>query len=389
MRDIRDIADVATNHASSVRWDLLSPDNKKIARAFTSSQVAMMCGFDLPHIKYRIAKEDLPAGTVQTAGSTRMFTLAETRVWTREYRAKFMRPAGVDAMTVAVANFKGGVSKSSTAMVLGQGLAVRGHRVLIVDLDPQGTLTTLNGVLPERDVTDEMTTFPLFRREEPSIRSAIRRTYWDGLDLVAAATLLYGAEFQLAALSRVPNSRFWAVLDDGLNAVRDEYDVIIIDTPPSLGFLTVNGLWAADGLLVPIPPTGLDFASSTQFWSLLADLGDGLVSAAGGLAVPEAAKSFEFLGVLMSKVDSADTSVTFVREWIQTVYGKHVLPVEIPKSSVVANQATEYGTVYDLLRYEGSAKTYRRAFDACERFVELMEQSCVAAWDRRLTGDAA
>lgn len=339
-----------------------------------------MCGIDLVHMKYRVSKGDLPSGHVGKSGTRRMFTLPEARQWTRSYRKELMRPRDQQSVTIAVANFKGGVTKTSTAMVLAQGMSARGHRVLAVDLDPQGSLTTLHGILPETDVADAMTAFPVFRGEADNIRSAIRQTYWDGVDLVAAATLLYGAEFHLASMSNTnPGSQFWSVLDKALDSVRGDYDIIILDTPPSLGFITVNGLWAADGLLVPIPPTGLDFASSTQFWKLLADLGESLDSR----SAPRDHKRFEFVSVLLSRVDSADSVVPYVREWIQAVYGKHVLPLEIPRTSVTTNQSAEYATVYDIERYEGSDKTYRRAFDAYERLVDLIEQSCVTSWRER------
>ena len=102
-------------------------------------------------------------------------------------------------MTIAVGNFKGGVSKTTTAMALAQGLSLRGHRVLAIDTDPQGSLTTLFGVLPDTMVEDEQTIAPIVYGDETSVRSAIQTTYWDGIDLIAAAPSLFGAEFVLPA----------------------------------------------------------------------------------------------------------------------------------------------------------------------------------------------
>jgi len=155
--------------------------------------------------------------------------------------------------------------------------------------------------------------------------------------------------------------------------------VIVIDTPPSLSYVTINGLWAADGIVVPIPPSGLDFASSAQFWSLLADLGANL-----DRQDPSGArKSFDFLHVLLSRVDQADAASPAVRQWIQSTYGEFVLPVEIPKTTVTSNKAAEFATVYDVQKYDGSAKTYKRAVDAYDRFVDLVEESVVEAWRSR------
>jgi len=143
--------------------------------------------------------------------------------------------------------------------VLAQGLSLRGHRVLVIDTDPQGSLTTLHGILPETEVSEDMTIASLCDGSETDITYAIRSTYWDGIDLVSAAPSLYQAEFALPA--RQMQSRdfeFWNVLRNGLAAVRSIYDVIIIDTPPSLSYLTINALWAANGIVVPVPPSGLE-----------------------------------------------------------------------------------------------------------------------------------
>ena len=211
-----------------------------------------------------------------------------------------MRPTGQRAIAIAVANFKGGVSKTTSSMILAQGLSLRGHRVLAIDIDPQGSMTTLHGILPETDVSEDMTISPLCHGETTDITPAIRSTYWNGIDLVAAAPFLFSAEFALPSMQmRDTTVRFWNVLNAGIESVRDLYDIIIIDTPPSLSYVTINGLWAADGIVVPIPPSGLDFASSAQFWSLLADLG-------GNLDQQEtdgSKKSFDFLHVLLSRVD--------------------------------------------------------------------------------------
>lgn len=363
-----------------IRSRLLAPEARKIAPLYSASQIAALCGVDKAHVNYRISKGDLPSGKLTPTGGKREFTLAEARQWARVYRSEKMRPAGQRAICIAVANFKGGVSKTTSSMILAQGLSLRGHRVLAIDIDPQGSLTTLHGVLPEAEVTEGMTISPLCHGTTEDITPAIRSTYWDGIDLVAAAPFLFSAEFALPARQmNVAGSRFWDVLNAGLEPVRSLYDVIVIDTPPALSYVTINGLWAADGIVVPVPPSGLDFASSAQFWSLLADLG-------GNLDQQEPAgvrKAFDFLHVLLSRVDQADAASPAVRQWIQATYGEFVLPVEIPKTSVTSNKAAEFATVYDVQKYDGSAKTYKRAVDAYDRFVDLIEESVVEAWRTR------
>ncbi len=380
MRRIQALAARAESMVGQIRQRLLAPESRKVAPVFTAAQLAALCGVDKPHINYRLTKGDLPAGQLTPTGGKREFTLAEARTWAQAYRGEKMRPKGQRAVCIAVANFKGGVSKTTSSMILAQGLSLRGHRVLAIDIDPQGSLTTLHGILPETDVSEDMTISPLCHGETQDITPAIRSTYWDGIDLVAAAPFLFSAEFALPSMQmRDSSARFWSVLADGLEPVRDLYDVIVIDTPPSLSYVTINGLWAADGIVVPIPPSGLDFASSAQFWSLLADLGSNLDQQ----DPTGARKAFDFLHVLLSRVDQADAASPAVRQWIQATYGEFVLPVEIPKTTVTSSKSAEFATVYDVQRYDGAAKTYKRAVDAYDRFVDLIEESVVEAWRAR------
>ena len=381
MAKIEALAVRASSMVEQIRVRLLAPEARKRPPSFSAAQLAAFCGVDKAHINYRLTKGDLPGGQLRPTGGKRDFTLAEARQWTREYRKAKMRPTGQRAICIAVANFKGGVSKTTSAMVLAQGLSLRGHRVLAIDIDPQGSLTTLHGILPEAEVSEEMTIGPLCAGAIDDITPSIRSTYWDGIDLVAAAPFLFSAEFALPARQmQDPTTRFWDVLRDGMEPIRSLYDVIVIDTPPSLSYVTINGLWAADGIVVPVPPSGLDFASSAQFWALLADLGSNLDSQDPS----QPNKVFDFLHVLLSRVDQADTASPAVRQWIQSTYGEYVLPVEIPKTSVTSNKAAEFATVYDVERYDGSAKTYKRAVDAYDRFVDLVEESVVGTWSARM-----
>ena len=381
LADIVDQAERAVSMMSEIRSAMLSPTARKSPPVFNSTQVAALCGIDKGHMAYRITKGDLPAGELNPTRSRREFSLTEARQWVREYRSSALRPAGAEAVTISIGNFKGGVSKTTTAVTLAQGLSLRGHRVLVVDTDAQGSLTTLFGILPDTEVDDNDTILPLCTGAESSIRYAIRPSYWDGIDLVAAAPLLYGAEFALPARqARDAEFEFWNVLHYGLDDVRPEYDVIIIDTPPALSYTTINAFMASDGLIMPLPPNALDFASAAQFWSLFSDLAGGLLTNRG------LDKTFEFIHVLMSRVDSSDAASAIVRTWISSVYTDKVLPVEIPKTAVTATASAEFGTVYDLSRYDGNLKTFKRAKDAYERVTELIEGSVQAVWRRQLDG---
>lgn len=293
--------------------------------------------------------------------------------------ARFPPPGGAEAVTISIGNFKGGVSKTTTAVALAQGLSLLGHRVLVIDTDPQGSLTTLFGILPDTEVGEEDTILPLAMGTKTSIRYAIRPTYWDGIDLVAAAPMLFGAEFALPARqTQEPGFEFWRVLDLGIDDVRGEYDVIIIDTPPALSYTTINAFMASNGIIMPLPPNALDFASASQFWSLFSDLTTELLTKRG------LSKEFDFIHVLLARVDSADTASNVVRQWIGQTYAEKVLPVEIPKTAVTGVTSAEFGTVYDVSKYDGSAKTFKRARDAYDSFVGHIEGSIRGVWARQV-----
>jgi chromosome partitioning protein len=235
--------------------------------------------------------------------------------------------------------------------------------------------------LPDAEVEHEHTAMLLFSGDEEDLNYAIRESYWPGIDLVCAAPLLFGAEFALPARqAKDPGFEFWRVLDRGLDQAREKYDVIVIDTPPALSYVTINALMAADGVIMPLPPSALDFASSAQFWDLFSDLCTQLIRSRGQ------DKSFEFIDVLLSRVESSDAASSVVRQWIQEAYGDKVLPIEIPKTAVAATASAEFGTVYDMPRGSMNSKTMARARDAYDRMCELVEQQVGAVWANQTGG---
>ena len=379
LADIMEQADRAGYMMSEIRGALLAPENRKAAPIFNATQLASLCEVDRNQIVYRIGKGDLPVGKINEGGNRREFTLEEALSWIREYRSKQLRPKGAEAVCIAVANFKGGVGKTTTAMTLAQGLSLKGHRVLTIDCDSQGSLTTLFGILPDTEVDESQTILPVCLGMETSIRSAIQPTYWSGLDLVCAAPLLFAAEFGLPARQmREEGFEFWNILNLGLDDIRDDYDVVIIDTPPSLSYVTINALMAADGILMPLPPNALDAASAAQFWRLFSDLAGQLVEQRG------VTKEFDFVRVLLTRVDNQDLTTATVRDWISKTYEGKVLPAEIPKTTVASSSSAEFGTVYDVGKYEGNQRTYKRALDAYDRVNELFEEIIRSTWRRHL-----
>ncbi len=389
LANIMEQADRAEFMMEAVRGKLLAPDSRKESPRFNATQLAALCNVDRNAIAYRLTKDDhLPKGRINESGNRREFDLSEVHAWVREYRADYLKPAGRDAVCIAMTNFKGGVGKTTSTMTLGQGLTLKGHRVLVVDCDPQGSLTTLFGILPATEVNEEDTILPVCMGTEQSISSAIRESYWHGIDVVAAAPLLFAAEFALPARQmRDPTFRFWDVLNMALDEVRQDYDVILIDTPPALSYVTINAIMASDGILMPLPPNALAVASAAQFWRLFSDLAAQLVEQRG------VSKEFDFVRVLMTQVKvrgkiEDDDTITAVKDWIYKTYEGKVLSVEIPETKATETSAANFGTVYDespKLKGMIDPRTYKRALSAYDQVTEQMEALIRAAWQRQRT----
>jgi len=155
------LAEGANNTLDGLRAKMLEPHPRKRAPEYTGAQVADLCGIDPKQMTYLAKRGDLPAGTHEGVGKRRQFSLADTRIWVSKLSKIPKKPAGARAATIAIVNFKGGSTKTTTAFNLAQGLTLRGRKVLLVDLDPQGSATTLTGMLPAAEIMEEHTVGPI------------------------------------------------------------------------------------------------------------------------------------------------------------------------------------------------------------------------------------
>ncbi|WP_167540906.1 ParA family protein [Paraburkholderia xenovorans] len=361
---ISQFAEKVTIFTNELRDTILAPRPRKTAPVFKTGEIAEMCNISHSQVQYLATKGDgdLPAGTAAGTGRTRTFTLEEARIWVQKVSDIYQTPLVTrlkepDGKIIITAQLKGGSAKTTTTMCLAQGLSLRGRKVLVLDLDPQASLSELCGLYAEKDVTPEDTVLPyIYDQEiEGGLEARVQSTYWDGIDVIPAHTELIGAEFHLPAMQKMrPGFRFWTVLRQGLEPLRKKYDYILMDTSPSLSYLNLNALMAADAMVMPMVPENLDFISSLSFWRLFSDVSKSFIKY-------EKDKKYDFVSLILSRVDyGRNSSAPIVRAWAQSAYENWLHSIEVPASSVMSTGALAFSTVFDISSTHSASKSLQR-----------------------------
>ena len=252
----------------------------------------------------------------------------------------------MSGITVAIANQKGGVGKSTTAINLGAGLAFQGERILLVDLDPQGNTTSGLGV--DRSAIEYSTYDVLV--EDVAIEDAIEPSSVRDLFVVPATIELAGAEIELVSMfSRE------ARLGSAVKPIVDDFDFVLIDCPPSLGLLTVNGLAAADQVLIPIQ---CEYYALEGVSQLLRNV---------QLVQRNLNPQLEVEGVVLTMYDGRTTLAADVVAQVREHFGETTYRTVIPRT-VRLSEAPSYGEpieAYDpmsrgAIAYRELAREFRR-----------------------------
>jgi len=232
---------------------------------------------------------------------------------------------------VAIANQKGGVGKTTTAINLGASLAVAELRTLVIDIDPQGNATSGLGVEKSEDLP---TIYDLLVENRPAKECITKGVHFPSLDLIASSRDLVGAEIEL--VDRPERER---VLTRALGEIRSEYDFILVDCPPSLGLLTLNTLTAADSVLIPI---------QCEFYAL-----EGLSQLLSTVRLVQRGLNphLEIEGVLLTMYDRRLNLSKQVADEARDYFGAKVFDTTIPRNVRLA-EAPSFGqpiVTYDVL----------------------------------------
>lgn len=343
-----------------------SPMNTKELRSFSTGEVSGLTGIGVATIKRKATSGAYPTGTVNPKNGHRTFTMAEMLeiMDIESIREPFFR-----AVVVAIANFKGGVAKTTSAVHYSQYEALRGARVLFVDLDPQGSGTSSFGLIPDRDVLPDQTARDFLQGDADKLQP--QKTYWPNIDLIPANLSLYGAEFELPkrAEREGPGSSPVSVLAEGLEELRDRYDVIVIDTPPALSYLTTNAIYASDGVVVPVQANMMDFTSCSQFLRLLAETITDFEFISGS------PKRWNFLKFLVTRFGGTDSENAIV-EWMQAIFGERTIRYPLSNTSAIQAAGPEMVSIYEAdprhadVDRRMDRRTYKRALTILDPVME-------------------
>lgn len=249
---------------------------------------------------------------------------------------------------IAIFNQKGGVGKTTTNINLAACLALRGKRVLILDIDPQGNTTSGVGISKKGL---EQTTYEVLINDKMPPEKAILNTGVKNLDIIPASVQLAGAEIELVQLEGREQR-----LKKALDRIKSKYDYIFIDCPPSLGLLTINSLTAVDSVLIPIQCEFYALEGVSQLMSTIE------------LVKKNLNKNLEIQGVILSMFDGRTNLSIQVVEEVKKYFKEKVYTTVIPRNVRLA-EAPSYGmpiTVYDP-RSKG-AEAY---LDFADEFLEL------------------
>lgn len=357
-----------SNALNMLRAQQYPPDARKGLRKFQIAEVADFMGVTQSHLRQLHSEGKGPE--VETVSGRRYYTasqMLELRDFLEANKKSDRRiyvphrRDGEALQVLAVVNFKGGSGKTTTAAHLSQYLALTGHRVLAIDLDPQASLTSLFGIQPELDETVSLYETLRFDEERKPLGEIIQRTNIPGLDVVPANLLLQEYEYDVPlAISGKKGQEGRLFHTRILNAVKEvdaDYDLVIIDCPPQLGYLTITALMASTGILITIHPQMLDIMSMSHFLMMLG----GILTSVAGAGAEIRVKWFRYL---VTRFEPTDIPQAQMVGFMQSMFAQNMLNNHVLKSTAISDASIKKQSLYEVERSEFVRATYDRAIES-------------------------
>lgn len=378
-------ADTLSAQLQQLRARAFPPTAQKELRKFAPGEAAKLLGISDVYLR-TLVNEGVIGDAEKNAAGRRLYSLEQIHAL-REHLGKNKkayiqrREADDRLQVIAVTNFKGGSGKTTTAAHLAQYFALRGYRVLAADLDPQASLSALFGIQPEFDLEPNETLYGAIRYDDAQrpLRDIIRKTYFTGLDIIPGNLELQEFEHEtpraLTSSTRSSDKMFFTRVASALSSVETDYDVVVLDCPPSLGYLTLSALCAATSVLVTIHPQMLDVASMSQFLHMTAGLFD-VVERAGGNA------NYDWFRYVLTRYEPNDSSQSQIAGLLKSLFGDRVLTSSMVKSAAISDAGITKQTLYEVGRENFHRQTYDRAIEALDAVNGELEQLVKEAWGR-------
>ena len=380
--------ELISDKLNMLRIEHYPPDATKSLRQFSLAEVAYFLGVTQSNVKKLHLDGKGPVPTTSISGR-RTYT-AEQMLELRHYldrhgRADFKkyvphRRPDEPLQVIAVVNFKGGSGKTTTAAHLAQHLALTGHRVLAIDLDPQASLSALHGIQPELDKNPSLYEALRYDDAKKPISQIIRATNFPGLDIVPANLELQEYEYDTPVAATNKSSAdgrmFFTRITDALKEVDDRYDAVVIDCPPQLGYLTLTALTASSSVLITIHPQMLDVMSMSQFLLMLGGILQSISEAGAGVRL----KWFRYLVTRFEPTDGPQTQMV---GFMQALFPKQMLKHPMLKSTAISDAGITNQTLYEVERSQFVRVTYDRAIEALNAVNEEITGLIHSAWGRK------
>jgi len=312
----------------------------------------------LPTIYTAESEGRIPA-LKRDAHNKRLISLSDILDLQKYFETSPRRHESEEPITLSFTNFKGGCYKSTTSLYAGSYYANLGYRVLLVDLDPQATLTLSCGLFPDRDSSYQVSMAPFIAEDSEfspeDLRNVIKQTHLPNMHIIPSCLELAGVEFGLsnevveARIAQDHNqmANVFFRVREALNSVKYDYDIIIVDGTPSLGLLPLNIILASDTVIVPVPTEPVDFASTRSFCKLYRQQAEILNTAFGEkVPLPE-------MFILPTRFSPSEHNATVssqeILSAVREIFGAKCLSTVVRKhESVVSNLSFYRRTVFDI-----------------------------------------
>jgi chromosome partitioning protein len=335
-----------------------SQTGEKMAPRFAISKAAELVGRGASAIREAEKEGRLPQRE-RTATNRRVnYTLADLNHMREVFGTRPWRDPADPLAILAVQNFKGGVGKSTIAVHLAQYLAIRGYRVLLLDCDSQASTTMMFGLVPDRDIDENATLYGYLHDEGMiGLKPLLRRTHFDNLWLLPANLKLYNAEYEIAGYIAQHGREGYAFIDkigEAIATVADDFDIVILDPPPALGMISLSVLTAANAMVIPMPPSMIDFSSTASFLSMLASTMQQLARLRGKSPI------YNFVRLVASKADDNKSMHREIIKMAQRLFGSAMLRASLKDSAEIDNASSRLSTVYELDRPITSHEVHSR-----------------------------